>query len=194
MTNNIKQIRKELNISVTELAAKLNMSQSNLTKIENGQLALKPDVAEKIATALNIAPQSLFKSKTEENAGIQALPIINPEALSLPPRSTFPVATAMFNNSVGKNLAVYIAEDDAMRPPAPKNSVVLVDMNPKEGNNDGVYLIRINSKLLLRRIQYTFDGQVNLLSEHKVYPPQLIDRSQVHIEGRALAAFNLHWF
>ena len=38
--NNIKKIRKSQNMSVTELAKALNMSQSNLTKIENNQLIL----------------------------------------------------------------------------------------------------------------------------------------------------------
>ena len=39
MSNNIKELRKARNISVTELARRLNMSQGNLTKIENGRFS-----------------------------------------------------------------------------------------------------------------------------------------------------------
>lgn len=52
MLNNIKQIRKSLGITVAELAQKLNMSQGNLTKIENGQVDMKAETAAAIAAIL----------------------------------------------------------------------------------------------------------------------------------------------
>ena len=66
--NNIKNIRKSQNMSVTELAKALNMSQSNLTKIENNQLELKHDTAQKIADILNVSISALHSSPNTAGA------------------------------------------------------------------------------------------------------------------------------
>ena len=65
MGNNIKQIRKSLGISVTELAQRLNMSQGNLTKIENGQVDLRLDTAQAIAEVLQCPLERIMEQERE---------------------------------------------------------------------------------------------------------------------------------
>lgn len=68
MGNNIKQIRKSLGVSVTELAQRLNMSQGNLTKIENGQVDLRLDTAQAIAEVLQCPLERIMEQEREESS------------------------------------------------------------------------------------------------------------------------------
>ena len=186
MSNNIKQIRKEQGISVTELAAKLNMSQSNLTKIENGQIELRPDTAEKIAAALNISPRALQNHPAAN--GTIMLDVLNPEALSLPPLSGLPIPACMLQ-SIPENAALFAVSDDTMAPQIPSGSLVIIDKSIKDLISDGIYLLQIGQNIVLRRLQQTFSTTVNILCNNQFYIPQQIYISSINIIGRAVLAF-----
>ena len=74
MLNNIKQIRKSLGITVAELAQKLNMSQGNLTKIENGQVDMKAETAAAIAAILQ-CPLDKLIAEEKDNVSPLSLPL-----------------------------------------------------------------------------------------------------------------------
>lgn len=78
MLNNIKQIRKSLGITVAELAQKLNMSQGNLTKIENGQVDMKAETAAAIAAILQ-CPLDKLIAEEKDNVSPLSLPLNLPQ-------------------------------------------------------------------------------------------------------------------
>ena len=186
MSNNIKQIRKTQGISVTELAAKLNMSQSNLTKIENGQIELKPDTAEKIAAVLGVSPLALQEQSV--SAGVIMLELLNPEKLDLPPLSSLPVPACLVSNPL-TNAALFAVIDDTMAPDIPNGSLVVIDKTDTNTASNGIYLLQIADKLILRRLQDTFSTTLNLLCDNPRYIPQQIDISSIHLIGRAVLVF-----
>ncbi len=189
MSNNIKQIRKGQGVSVTELAAKLEMSQSNLTKIENGQIELRADTAAKIAAALNVSPQAL---QTQPSAnGVIMLEVLNPEAIGLPPLSRLPVAAYQLPESTS-DMAIYIMPDDTMAPQIPARAMVIVDKTQHNTSQNGVFLLQIGQSLILRRVQHTFSETATLLCDNKNYIPQQIDIASINISGRVLLAISLH--
>lgn len=187
--NNIKAIRKEQGISVTELALKLNMSQSNLTKIENNQIELKTDMAVKIANILGVSVQAIENEPRHHN-GMVSIRLINPEILNLPPLSSVEIPAQMQN--IHKDAAIlYVMNDDTMSPKIPLNALVLINQNQKTTGN-GVYLVKINNNLYLRRLQNTFSTkETYLLCDNPSYEPQQIDTSLVEIIGKATSYFSL---
>ena len=188
--NNIKKLRKTLGLSVTELAAKLNMSQGNLTKIENGQVDLKIEVAEKIAAVLETSVQNLLTNDISSAKGVVELPVLNPETLALPLHSSLPLPAHFIQNNIQKP-ALFVAEDDTMSPLAAKGALILIE----QGDNlsfaeDGLYLIRLEKKMLFRRLQQKLDGNINILCEHPAYPPQPTPPNTITIVGRVRGIFN----
>lgn len=185
--NNIKQLRKEQGISSTELAQKLNMSQGNLSKIENGLLELKDDMIQKIATILNVSPSALKKAPIAE--GTLWIKVINPEIISLPPMSSLPIPAHMLPQTT-QNLALFVLPDDTMSPRFPTGSLMVIDKNEKNTNQNGIYLLQINQTTVLRRLQNTYSQQINLLCDNPCYPVQPIATSSINIIGKAISAIS----
>ena len=180
--NNIKKIRKSQKISVTQLAQMLNMSQSNLTKIENNQLDLKRETAIKIAQILNVSLESIYNTSNDEGINI-----INPETLNLPNLSTFNLIPETLKQN--NNIYTYICQDDTMSPNINKNSIILIDTNKKNIEN-GVFLIKINNRTSLRRLQITNSGTINILTDNRFYPPIETQASEINIIGQAIYCYN----
>lgn len=186
--NNIKSIRKEQGISVTELAARLNMSQGNLSKIENNQVELKSNTAAKIAEALGVSVQAITTKQTAM-AGMTLLPVLNPEVLQLPPLSRLAVPSYM-QHIAAENSALFAMEDDTMTPKIPVSALVLIDKRESTLKN-GIYLLKMHNRLILRRLQITLNAELKLLCDNPAYPPELIATSSIELIGKATSFFSI---
>ncbi|PTJ92077.1 helix-turn-helix domain-containing protein [Staphylococcus simulans] len=61
---NIKQIRKRMNITQSELATKMGISQSYLSDIENGRKNPSIKTVKKLADSLGLSVTDLFNDDT----------------------------------------------------------------------------------------------------------------------------------
>ncbi|MEJ7508532.1 transcriptional regulator with XRE-family HTH domain [Staphylococcus simulans] len=61
---NIKQIRKRMNITQSELATKMGISQSYLSDIENGRKNPSIKTVKKLADSLGLSVTDLFNDNT----------------------------------------------------------------------------------------------------------------------------------
>ena len=61
---NIKQIRKRMNMSQKELATKMEISQSYLSDIESGRKNLSIKTVKKLAGSLGLSVTDLFNDDT----------------------------------------------------------------------------------------------------------------------------------
>ncbi len=59
--NRIREIRKEKGMSVKELAAKVNVSMMTMYRYESGKRVLNVGVAYRIAVALDVGLNELYK-------------------------------------------------------------------------------------------------------------------------------------
>jgi transcriptional regulator with XRE-family HTH domain len=172
--NNLKKIRKEKNITITELSQKIGMSQANLTKIENNQIEMKKEVAQKIASALNISISSLIS--TTDTSTIE---LINPEQYLLPEFSRWNVSPNIdTTNSKG-----YIMPDDTMSPTISKNSICIVNTSNTNLQN-GLFLIKNNETIVLRRLQQLPPNNILILTDNKSYQHQEISLADLNIIGK----------
>lgn len=60
----LKEIREDRDITTSEIAAYLNMSQSNYSRIENGRQKLTIDIFIQICEFLKVSPKSFFSDET----------------------------------------------------------------------------------------------------------------------------------
>lgn len=159
MANNIKQIRKSLGISVTELATRLKMSQGNLTKIENGQVDLKFETAQAIASALSCPIDRIF---SEEKTEISPL-ILN---FNLPTES--------------QNLTI---RDDTMFPTLRKGDIAIISplINKQD---DGLYVIIYQNKKRVRRLQTLGNGALALICDNRAYETEYVEKEEIEIIGK----------
>ena len=186
--NNIKKIRKEQGISSTELAKAIGMSQSNLTKIENNQLPLKNDTLSRLAQALNVSKEALASSENITNNCIM-LPIINPTELNLPNMSFFPMSTHLLKQN-NVNLCVFFANDDSMQPTINNNAIVVVNKEKNTFQKNGIYLLKINNKLSLRRLQEAENNTLYIIPDNKLYINQTSSINSIEIIGQAIYTLN----
>ena len=63
--NNVEQLRKRVGFSQTALAAKINISRSNLAKIETGKVVPSVFTAILLAQKLHVRVESLFTLKKQ---------------------------------------------------------------------------------------------------------------------------------
>ncbi len=157
--NQIKQIRKSLGLSVTELAARLNMSQGNLTKIENNQIDLKTETAQKIAAVLGCPLEKLLAEAPELPSSL-SLPF------NLPPQS--------------HTLSV---RDDTMAPTLqPGDLAVYMPENAKREN--GLYVLEQQGREVIRRLQGLTDGTIAVLCDNPAYQAEYAAPGTLTILGR----------
>ena len=176
--NNIKTIRKKQNITITELAQKIGMSQANLTKIENNQIELKIDLAKKLATFFNVPLETIINIPSQTGNKIE---LINPEALNLPQLSQieYPIP------NLKSNIKGFVQKDDTMAPLIPKHSIVVVDTLKNEIEN-AIFLVSINNSKTLRRIQPLDEEQVLILTENKSYNHLCVKNKEIKILAKAI--------
>ena len=188
--NNIKKIRKEQGISTTELAKAIGMSQSNLTKIENNQLPLKDDTLTKIAETLNVSKEILATTENTTNNCIM-LPIINSTDMNLPNLSVFPISMHLFNHN-SANLCVFLSNDDGMIPTITNKAAIIINKEKQGFSKNGIYLLKINNKLTLRRLQEAENNTLHIIPDNKLYIHQTAEINDIEVIGQAIFTLNIN--
>lgn len=84
-------------------------------------------------------------------------------------------------------LALVKARDDSMEPEISHGDDLFVDMTVTKIIGDGIYVIRINDELKVKRLQRFLDGRVAIKSTNPAYDDYIIEKnelSDLHIIGR----------
>ena len=82
---------------------------------------------------------------------------------------------------------------DSMEPTIASNAFCFVDRNQNELRREGIYCLRTDDLLLIKRVQRNLDGTITLLSDNTKYPPQKITQDileRTTIIGRVVYTFN----
>lgn len=163
MVNNLKNLRKARNISVTELAQKLGMSQGNLTKIENGQVDMKAETAAALAEILQCTLEQLLADRD----------------------STDTTALATYFN-LPADARIFPVRDDTMAPTLFPGDIAVIRPTAVQTGN-GLYVLQIQGREVIRRLQTLSDGKVVLLCDNQVYQPEYAALSTLQLQGRVIS-------
>ena len=61
----VKELREEFNITQSQLAKKINVARSNISKYESGQLDVSTEIISKIADFFNVSTDYLLGKDSE---------------------------------------------------------------------------------------------------------------------------------
>lgn len=91
------------------------------------------------------------------------------------------------------HLQIISSTGDSMEPTIAKRSLVIIDTAQTALRADGVYCLRIDDELYIKRIQRDIGGTLTMLSDNPLYQPRTINRTdlpQTAIIGRIVYVFN----
>lgn len=91
-------------------------------------------------------------------------------------------------NTDPRNLLLIEALGDSMNPTLDDSDLLLVDFAEPHFRHDGVYVLRRENDLEVRRLQRRPDGTLNVICDNTAYPPSVVATDSIHIIGRVIWA------
>jgi len=88
-----------------------------------------------------------------------------------------------------KNIEAINVSGDSMEPTFSYNDIVFVNREKKDLNRGGVFTIRTEAGLFIKRVQKRIDGKIDIISDNQVYCTQTLNSSEVEIVGRVVSRF-----
>lgn len=85
-----------------------------------------------------------------------------------------------------KHILLIKAIGDSMNPTIRAGALLLVNSSVTKVRNDGIYVIRQNSDLLVKRIQNMMDGQLKVRSDNPEYEPLMVASEALDILGEVV--------
>lgn len=202
---NRKQIGKRLvlarernNLSRADVSSHIEIGTTTLQQWELGNREASIEALEKIAKLYNVTPQYLIFGD-EETPYIEQLSA-NDEYDYVPAYSDVRASAGhgVFNDDIQpttylafrkdwlngrglkvKDLVIIFTDGDSMSPTIPDGATLVIDRsrnNPKDGK---IYVIRIDDRLYVKRVQWILNGGLRLISDNKFYEPLDISRSEL---------------
>ncbi|KGJ92140.1 S24 family peptidase [Colwellia psychrerythraea] len=88
-----------------------------------------------------------------------------------------------------KDLVMIHAKGDSMEPSITCGDELLIDKNPMDRFVDGIYIIRIDKDLFVKRLRKRLTGAIDIISDNPAYPNETIDDSNsdlLHVIGKVV--------
>ena len=95
----------------------------------------------------------------------------------------------IMHNMVGMGnteLEAIHVDGESMEPTLQDGSIVFVDRTQTNINKDGIFIASTTTGLFIKRIRQRADGMVELISDNKMYSPELIAPDEVTIVGKVV--------
>jgi hypothetical protein len=80
----------------------------------------------------------------------------------------------------------------SMAPTIKHRDPLLVDISIREFVGDGIYMFSWEGHLYIKRLQWIGDGQIKMISDNTMHPPQTIRADETYIQARVLLVWNAH--
>jgi len=95
----------------------------------------------------------------------------------------------IMHNMVGQGnteLEAIHVDGESMEPTLQDGSIVFVDRSQTNINKDGIFIASTTTGLFIKRIRQRADGMVELISDNKIYSPELIAPEEIEIIGKVV--------
>lgn len=79
-------------------------------------------------------------------------------------------------------------EGDSMEPTFKNESIVFIDRTQDNITKDGVFIASTTAGLFIKRIRQRADSMVELISDNKLYSPEVLNPNEVSIIGRVVGS------
>jgi len=91
-------------------------------------------------------------------------------------------------NADPRNLLLIEAVGDSMSPTLEESDLILVDLNEPRFRHDGIYVLRRENLLEVKRLQRRPDDSLNIICDNPAYSPAVISGDSVYVIGRVIWA------
>ncbi len=95
----------------------------------------------------------------------------------------------IMHNMVGlgnTELEAIHVDGESMEPTLQDGSIVFLDRSQTNINKDGIFIASTTTGLFIKRIRQRADGMVELISDNKMYSPELISPDEITIVGKVV--------
>lgn len=101
---------------------------------------------------------------------------------------------AYFVNRLGgkdnlKNIDAINVVGDSMEPTLNDNNIIFMDKTKNDCTRDGIYAFTTIHGLFVKRIQKRVDGKLDIISDNKDYPSQVLSNNDIKIIGKVVSSF-----
>mgnify|MGYP002630680653 FL=1 len=88
-----------------------------------------------------------------------------------------------------KNIEAINVSGDSMEPTFSYNDIVFINREKKDLNRGGIFTIRTEAGLFIKRVQQRIDGQLDIISDNATYSTQTLSPNEVDVIGRVVSRF-----
>lgn len=185
----IKEARKNLGYTQSDIAINLGMNKSTIQRYENGKIDnIKLPVIESMAKFLKVS-SSWLSGESNIKERQHTIPLLGDIACGQPI-----IATEKSENYIEIDSNTYAdfclkAKDDSMiNARIHDGDIVFIRSQPNVDNGD-IAAVIIDNKIILKRV-YKINSQMILMSENSAYKPLIyneLELKQIKILGKAIA-------
>ena len=204
MKDRIKTLRKTLKMIQNEFANKIHKVTRTLQKYESGEIVPDYSIVQLIAKTFNVNPDWLLNGTGEmfldntnnkqEQSDIISIPYY-PEVSAAAGSGALvydentvkhlQISSAIINISTGDNVCLINATGNSMQPVIDDRDLLLVDLSQKLITDEGIYVIRLDTTLVVKRVQKILNGII-LISDNPQYPPREISANNFNENDAAV--------
>ena len=202
--------RQELGLTQAELGKRIGVSQQQIGRIENGS-PITLENAQKIAKVLGINKALLLPEGFMTDLNIN-VPNIKKSAVYIDmldvtaccgtglecieeniigcwnmPYDDFRTITT---TSKPENVKLLRVKGDSMSPTIKDGDWVMADISLKQADSDGIYLLRMSTGLVIKRLQGSVKNDILIISDNPKYPTVSADSGEVTILGKVIYTLN----
>ena len=87
------------------------------------------------------------------------------------------------------NIEAINVSGDSMEPTFSYNDIVFVNRSKTDLGRGGIFTVRTEAGLFIKRIQKRIDGKVDIISDNKIYSTQTLDPQEIEVIGRVVSRF-----
>jgi SOS-response transcriptional repressor LexA len=90
-----------------------------------------------------------------------------------------------------KNIDAINVVGDSMEPTLNSDNIIFIDKTKSDVARDGIYAFTTTHGLFVKRIQRRVDGNLDIISDNKDYPSQILSKNDLSILGKVVSSFGM---
>ena len=109
----------------------------------------------------------------------------NIEELKLPEQ----FSTILGGDNQLKNIEAINVTGDSMEPTFSYNDIIFINRAKTDLHSGGIFTIRTEAGLFIKRIEKRMDGKIDIISDNPVYSTQTLNINEIEVIGRVISKF-----